>query len=89
MDYDLHALMQNAGGRRFIYRLLKDCGTDNAVLPIDPCAAAYQSGKRSVGIALLQDIRNLPDGLELELAMRKEARAQPEKSPDDFYKQFR
>lgn len=82
---DLEDIMQTDGGRRFIYRLLDDCNADSA----DLCQDAYNLGRRSVGMKLLQDIRSLPEGLNLEMAMRIEARAQPQKeSRDDIYDKF-
>ena len=82
---DLEDIMQTDGGRRFIYRLLDDCNADSA----DLCQDAYNLGRRSVGMKLLQDIRSLPEGLNLEMAMRIEARAQPQKEwRDDLYDKF-
>ncbi len=82
---DLEDIMQTDGGRRFIYRLLDDCYADSA----DLCQDAYNLGRRSVGMKLLQDIRSLPEGLNLEMAMRIEARAQPQKERrDDLYDKF-
>lgn len=87
-DYDLKDIMATEGGRRFIWQLLQDCGVDNAALIIEPHASAYQLGRRSVAVDLLNRIRALPDGLELELAMRKEARAQPPAKVRDIYDKF-
>ena len=85
IDQDLKDIMETEGGRRFIYRLLDDCNADSA----DLCQDAYNLGRRSVGMKLLQDIRSLPEGLNLEMAMRIEARAQPQEKPKrDFYGQF-
>lgn len=89
IDQDLKDLMETEGGRRFIYRLLQDCGTDNTALIIDPYASTYHLGRRSVGMDLLKRIRDLPGGWELEWQMRMEARAQPQEKPKrDFYGQF-
>lgn len=88
IDHDLKEIMETESGRRFIYRLLQSSSVDNAALVIDPYAGAYYQGKRAVGAELLNAIRELPDGWDLELLMRKEARAQPQKEDKDFYKQF-
>ena len=89
MINDLKDIMQTEGGRRFIYRLLQDCGVDNTALIIDPYSSAYHTGRRSVGMDILKDIRKFPGGWELEMQMRMEARAQPqEKKEKNFYGQF-
>lgn len=89
MNSELKDIMETEGGRRFIYRLLQDCGVDNTALIIDPYSSAYHTGRRSVGMEILKDIRKLPGGWDLEILMRMEARAQPQPVKEkDFYKQF-
>lgn len=83
IDHDLRDIMQTEGGRRFIYRLLQSCGTDNAAFIVEPYASAYHTGRRSVGVEVLSSIRKMPDGWDLELIMRKEARAQPKEAKEE------
>lgn len=89
MINDLKDIMETEGGRRFIYRLLQDCDVDNTALIIEPYVSAYHTGRRSVGMDILKDIRKLPGGWELEWQMRMEARAQPQQEEEkDFYGKF-
>ena len=85
---DLADVLQTVNGRRFVWRILCLCGADEA-----PCIAPHEvmcftEGKRNVAATLLSDIRKLPDGLELEAQMRKEARSQVEEEDDEAEDEF-
>lgn len=93
MDYkdmqdDLDAIMSKEGGRRFIMQLLLEAGTDESCFCADPQLLAYYEGRRSLGVAVLGEVRRLTSGLEYERQMRIEARARlPSalRKTDDIY----
>lgn len=70
--------LKSEAGRKLIYMLLNNLG-DGMPLYYGGNAEinAFAAGRRSVADELLMNIRSIEGGLELELKMRKEARADP------------
>lgn len=82
-------IMEKPAGREFVKEILTLCGAEEANFTVDPYQNAYQCGRRSVGLILLEHIRRTDRGAELEAIMRREARNPPTKDKaDSFYGQF-
>ena len=82
-------IMEEPVGREFVKEILTLCGAEEANFTVDPYHNAYQCGRRSVGLILLENIRRTDRGAELEAIMRREARNPPAKEKaDSFYDQF-
>lgn len=84
---NLREVLQSVAGRRVVMSLLRCCYVDSVLVPQDlnTNKMMWLEGRRSIGMELLGEIRRLEDGLDLELAMRQEARASPVKEGDDVY----
>ena len=86
---DLDAIMRTENGRRFIYAILESTEVETAVFSSEPYFNAFLSGKRAVGVDLLNNIRMLNDGHSLEMLMRNEAesaRHPPDLEDDKLFK---
>ena len=71
-------IMKSESGRTFIYMLLDMLGADTPLYYFGQSENfAFAAGRRSVADDIIGDIRKLDNGLELEMKMRKEARADP------------
>lgn len=71
-------IMKSESGRTFIYMLLDMLGADTPLYYFGQSESfAFVAGRRSVADDIIGDIRKLDNGLELEMKMRKEARADP------------
>lgn len=82
--------MESEDGRAFVFELLEtmDCNRPNYIVSTDNLIA-YEIGRRSVGEEMVEMLRNdIDNGLELELLMRKEARARPKEKVIDPYEIF-
>lgn len=86
----LGKVMQTQEGRAFVFALLEYMFTDYPLSFGSESFMGYQIGRSGVGTELLCLLRErVEDGLQLELAMRQEARDRPRpKREDDFYEQF-
>ncbi len=71
-------IMKSESGRTFIFMLLDMLGADTPLYYFGQSENfAFVAGRRSVADDIIGDIRKLDNGLELEMKMRKEARADP------------
>lgn len=53
---DIEAQLGTAQGRRFLNRMLSECGVYQATFSMDHAAMSFQEGKRNLGIKILADI---------------------------------
>lgn len=61
-DTDFKALANTAEGRRFLRRLLAECGVYQATFTAAaPDISAYKEGRRSIGLWLLSLFENIPE----------------------------
>lgn len=76
---DLKVVLGTETGRRVLMTVLRCCYVDSVLVPQDlnTNKMMWLEGRRSIGMELLGELRRLDNGLDLELAMRKEARASP------------
>lgn len=74
---DLQVIMETEYGRRFIMALLELCGVEQSIFGGGVDAVSFALGSKYIGEELQRSIRELDDGLHLELQMRLEARARP------------
>ena len=74
---DLKLLLDSAGGRRFLWRLLEECGVYKISFTGDNYTI-FNEGKRQIGLRLIEDIFNASPNayteMRLEATQRKEAR---------------
>jgi len=89
MEELLLKLMETEDGRKFVMKLLEFSGVENGSFQPDPYGNAWLMGRASVGAAILDALRNSERGIDLEAIMRREARYPPDKSEEDFYRQFK
>lgn len=55
-EADLHWLMDNAAGRRFVWRMLGETGLYQTSFAADPVVMGFNEGRRDVGRRLLSDV---------------------------------
>lgn len=61
-ELDFKKLSETAEGRRFIRRLMDECGVYRiSYAPEDHSLTAYREGRRSIGLWLLSLFEELPD----------------------------
>lgn len=56
---DVENVMATESGRRFVSRLLEYAGTDINVFDADPITHAHNAGKRSVGVWLKNEVKEV------------------------------
>lgn len=89
MEKSLLNIMETSEGRSFVWKLLEGTGVEAGNFNPEPCRNAWLAGRASVGVELLNILRDTERGAELEYIMRREARHPPDEEEDDFYKQFK
>lgn len=90
MEKKLLNIMETSEGRIFVWKLLEGTGVDAGNFNPEPCRNAWLAGRASLGVELLNILRNTERGTELEYIMRMEARQPPaEPAQEDFYDQFK
>ncbi len=84
-EADLRAVLQRPEGRRLVWRLVEtECGTFGpSFAPGDPLATAYGEGRRSLGIALMEEARRVAprEWVEAMGEVIERRRLEKEKSP--------
>jgi hypothetical protein len=53
---DLQKVLKVPEGRRFVYKMLSECGVFKASFSLNSMQTAFQEGKRDIGLALLRDL---------------------------------
>ena len=75
---DLKAILDMPGGRRFLWKLLEECGVYKISFIGEPYQTAFNEGKRQIGLRLIEDIfdayPHAYTGMRVEATHRKEAR---------------
>lgn len=79
---DIRELMKLPVGRRFMYRLLADCGVQRSCVGDDEFKTYFYLGMRNVGLRLTNDI--LDSGEELYLKMLLENRAKSKEKKEEM-----
>ena len=51
---DLKTVLKKPEGRRFVYKILSECGVFKASFSLNSMQTAFQEGRRDIGIALLK-----------------------------------
>ncbi len=54
---DLYNVMRTEEGRRLMYHILKDCGTDALSFHTNALTMAFNEGKRAIGVTLVEQLR--------------------------------
>jgi len=74
---DLKGILDSAGGRRFLWKLLEECGVYKISFTGDSYTA-FNEGKRQIGLRLIEDIFDACPDAYIEMCsvaiQRKEAR---------------
>ena len=53
---DLKVVLKKPEGRRFVYKMLNECGVFKASFTLNSMQTAFNEGKRDIGLALLADL---------------------------------
>lgn len=53
---DLKVVLKKPEGRRFVYKMLSECGVFKASFSINSMQTAFQEGRRDIGLALLKSL---------------------------------
>lgn len=53
VDSDFYAVLNTAEGKRFVKRIIAECGVFNASFNADPLVMAFNAGRRQIGLNLL------------------------------------
>lgn len=56
---ELSKLLNSAGGRWFLWRLLQKCGLYSTTSHLDPHRMAIESGKRDVGLWVIEQVNEV------------------------------
>lgn len=64
---DIRALLSNAAGRRFVWRMLGECKTFGSVYDSDSSQMSYLSGKQDLGHFIVAEIVNADENLLFKL----------------------
>ena len=74
---DLKNILSSAGGRRFLWKMLEECGVYKISFTGDD-RTIFNEGKRQIGLRLIEDIFDASPNsyaeMRLEAIQRKEAR---------------
>ena len=70
-DDDMRALLSTPAGRRFFWRVLTQSGLYSSSYAESPTATAYNEGRRSVGLALMQEAQRV-DAQRYAVALREQ-----------------
>ena len=90
MEELLLNIMETDTGRKFVWEILEGTGVDTGAFNHEPCKNAWLAGRASLGIEILNLLRNSDRGAELEFIMRREARHPPDsKKQKDFIQKFK
>jgi hypothetical protein len=76
---DVHALLSQRAGRRFVWRLLSECGVFKSSFTGNN-STFFNEGRRDIGLRFMVDVQEFPD---LYLLMVKESREPLEKEKED------
>lgn len=64
---DIRTVLSNASGKRFVWRLLAECGTFRTVYSPDHSVMSRLSGKQDLGHFLMAEITNADNNLLLKM----------------------
>jgi hypothetical protein len=53
---DLQSVLKKPEGRRFVYKMLSECGVFRASFSLNSMQTAFNEGKRDIGLALLREL---------------------------------
>lgn len=70
-DDDMRVLLSSPAGRRFFFRILTQSGLYSSSYAESPTATAYNEGRRSVGLALMQEAQRV-DPARYGVALREQ-----------------
>ena len=60
-EMDFKVLADTPEGRRFLWRLLAECGVHHGSFGTDALSMAYREGRRSIGLFVQNMFRDMPD----------------------------
>lgn len=70
-DDDMRVLLSSPAGRRFFWRVLTQSGLYSSSYAESPTATAYNEGRRSIGLALMQEAQRV-DPARYAVALREQ-----------------
>ena len=90
MEELLLNIMETDAGRRFVWEILEGTGVDTGSFVFIREQNSWLAGRASLGIEILNLLRNSDRGAELEYIMRREARHPPDaEKQKDFIQKFK